>query len=214
MKHYLSVDMAQLSPRFRANMINSVTGYKSCNLIGTKSGQGQSNLAIFSSVIHIGSSPPLLGFILRPLTARRDTFANLKELGYFTVNQVSAEMHRKAHQTAAKYENDVSEFAETGLSEQYLDGFIAPYVAESTIKIGCQYKNHYILAENECLLVIGTIERLYFPEEIQDEDGFLRLDKAETVTAMGMDGYALPAFLDRMSYARPDSESSIISYDP
>jgi len=213
MKHYLSEDIAQLSSRFRANLINSITGYKSCNLIGTKSKEGCSNLAIFSSVIHIGSSPPLLGFILRPLTVRRDTFTNLMELGYFTVNQVSAEIHQKAHQTAAKYEKEISEFVTTGLKEEYLDDFAAPYVAESSIKIGCRYKNHYTLVENQCLLVIGSIERLYFPEEIQDTDGFLRLDKTDTIAAMGMDGYALPAFLNRMSYARPDSESSILSDD-
>ena len=213
MKHYLTDDIAQLSSRFRANLINSITGYKSCNLIGTKSKEGCSNLTIFSSVIHIGSSPPLLGFILRPLTVRRDTFTNLKEVGYFTVNQVSAEMHHRAHQTAAKYEKDISEFTATGLKEEYLDGFAAPYVAESAIKIGCQYKNHYLLEENDCLLVIGSIERLYFPDQIQDTDGFLRLDKTETIAAMGMDGYALPVFLDRMSYARPDSELSILSDD-
>jgi flavin reductase (DIM6/NTAB) family NADH-FMN oxidoreductase RutF len=135
------------------------------------------------------------------------------ELGYFTVNQVSAEIHQKAHQTAAKYEKEISEFVTTGLKEEYLDDFAAPYVAESSIKIGCRYKNHYTLVENQCLLVIGSIERLYFPEEIQDTDGFLRLDKTDTIAAMGMDGYALPAFLNRMSYARPDSESSILSDD-
>ncbi len=210
MKHHRSDDIAQLPSRFRANLINSVTGYKSCNLIGTKSSEGMANLAVFSSVMHIGSSPPLLGFILRPLTVRRDTFTNIKELGYFTVNLVSADMHHRAHQTAAKYEKDVSEFTAVGFEELYLDGFAAPYVAESTIKIGCQYKNHYSLAENGCLLVIGSIERLYYPEEIQDTDGFLRLDKTDTVAAMGMDGYALPTFLNRMSYARPESESIIL----
>lgn len=211
MNHLFLEDIAQLPPRFRANLINSVTGYKSCNLIGSKSTDGETNLTIFSSVIHIGSSPPLLGFILRPLTVRRDTFNNIKELGFFTVNQVSAEMHHRAHQTSAKYEKGVSEFVATGFEEEYLDGFKAPYVTESAIKIGCRYTNHYTLSENDCLLVIGAIERLYFPKEMQDTDGFIRLDKAATVTAMGMDGYALPAFLDRLSYARPDSEINLIS---
>ncbi len=213
MKQFHSDDLAQLPPRYRANLINSITGYKSCNMIGSKSGEGLSNLAIFSSVIHIGSSPPLLGFILRPLTVRRDTFNNIKDLGYFTVNQVSAKMHHMAHQTSAKYEKDVTEFTATGFKEEYLDEFAAPYVAESSVKIGCRYQNHYVLKENDCLLVIGAIERIYFPAEIQEKDGFIRLDKIDTITAMGMDGYALPAFLDRMSYARPDIESSIITED-
>ncbi|WP_297766152.1 flavin reductase [uncultured Muriicola sp.] len=210
MSHLFAEDIAQLPSRYRANLINSVTGYKSCNLLGSKSADGHTNLAIFSSVIHIGSSPPLLGFILRPLTVRRDTFTNIKDLGYFTVNQVSVEMYHRAHQTSAKYEKEVSEFDEIGFKVEYLDDFEAPYVAESTIKIGCKYVNHYPLEENDCLLVIGSIERLYFPKEIQDSDGFIRLDKAATVTSMGMDGYALPAYLERLTYARPGSEPSTL----
>ncbi|MGB5377262.1 flavin reductase family protein [Muriicola sp.] len=210
MNQLFTEDIAELPSRFRANLINSITGYKSCNLIGSTSEEGLTNLAIFSSVIHIGSSPPLLGFILRPLTVRRDTFANIKALKFFTVNQVSGEMYQKAHQTSAKYEMEVSEFHETGITMEYLDDFIAPYVAESTIKMGCRYVNHYTLEENDCLLVVAAIERLYFPDGIQDPDGFIRLDKADTVTAMGMDGYALPAFLDRLTYARPGSEPRTI----
>jgi len=38
--------------RYRANFINSITGYKSANLIGTVSSDGVENLAIFSSVTH------------------------------------------------------------------------------------------------------------------------------------------------------------------
>ena len=50
----------------RLNLINSITGVKPSNLIGTKSKDGFSNLAIFSSVVHLGSKPPLIGFITRP----------------------------------------------------------------------------------------------------------------------------------------------------
>ncbi|MEZ2415918.1 flavin reductase family protein [Muriicola sp. E247] len=200
----------KLDSRFRANFINSLTGYKSCNLIGTRSEKGETNLAIFSSLVHIGSSPAMLGFILRPLTVRRDTFENIKQTGLYTVNQVASDFLDQAHQTAAKYKQQTSEFKEVGLNEQYLDGFKAPYVAESKIKIGCSYKNHYLLEENDCILMIGAIEHIYFPDHIQDTDGFLELDKINTVAAMGQDGYALPKFLGRLSYARPESKPNFI----
>lgn len=199
-----------LDSRFRANFINSLTGYKSCNLIGTCSAKGEANLAIFSSLMHIGSSPALLGFVLRPLTVRRDTFENIKQTGLFTVNQVASDFLERAHQTAAKYPLEDSEFKAVGLNEQYLDGFKAPYVAESQIKIGCSYKNHYLLEENGCILVIGAVEHIYFPDHIQDTDGFLELDKINTMAAMGQDGYALPKFLGRLSYARPESKPHFI----
>ena len=212
MTHLDLKTIEELPSRFRANFINSVTGYKSCNLIGTRSSQGISNLAIFSSLVHIGSSPAMLGFILRPLTVRRDTFDNIRQLGQFTINQVSSLIAEQAHQTAAKYEQQLSEFEAVDLTEQYLDDFKAPYVAESMIKIGCSYRNHYPIEENGCILVIGSVDHAYFPADIQDPDGFLELDKINTMAAMGLDGYALPRFLGRLSYARPHSKPELIEH--
>ncbi len=203
MLHLDTHQLEELPSRYRANMINSMSGYKSCNLIGTRSSVGKTNVAIFNSVLHIGSSPAMLGFLLRPLTVRRDTFDNLIQTGQFTVNQVSSKMVEQAHQTSAKYGQDESEFRAVGLTEEYLPPFEAPYVAESNLKIGCRYKNHYTLEENGCLLVIGSIEHIYLPEDIQDPDGFVRLDKMDTVASSGLDGYALPEFLGRLDYARP-----------
>ncbi|MBO6536923.1 MAG: flavin reductase family protein [Balneolaceae bacterium] len=206
MKHYSQTIIKEMPSRARAHFINSVTGYKSSNLIGTISPDGKTNLAIFSSVTHLGSNPPLLGFVLRPHTVMRNTFDNLKETGVFTVNHVSADMIRKAHQTSAKYPAGVSEFEQTGLNEDYRDDFKAPYVAESVIKIGCRYVNEYYLKENDCRFIIGAMEHIYLPEELVSDDGFINLEQAGTVSATGLDGYALPKILDRFSYAKPDEE--------
>ncbi len=199
-------DIDGLDKLFRANLINSCIGYKSANLIATVSKNGKSNVAVFNSVTHLGSNPPLLGFILRPTTVPRNTFKNLKETGFFTVNHIHRNMIEQAHQTAAKYDENISEFTETGLEEEYLHDFTAPYVKESTIKMGCQYVNEYHIKENDTILVVAQIEHLYFEEGIQANDGWLRLDDAETVAINGLDGYALPALIDRFHYARPGKE--------
>ncbi len=203
MKHYSNSEIKELEKLFRSNLINSCTGYKSANLLATRSANGLSNVAVFSSVTHIGSNPPLLGFILRPQTVPRDTYHNLKTTGFFTINHIQKDMIEKAHQTAAKYEKLVSEFTETGLEEESLDNFHAPYVKQSTIKMGCSYVNEYHIRENDTILVIGEIEHLYFEEGIQMPDGWLRLDDADTVAINGLDGYALPVLLDRFQNAKP-----------
>lgn len=192
--------------RNRAHFINSVTGYKSANMLGTISKDRTTNLAVFSSVIHLGSNPPLLGFVLRPRTVTRNTYDNFKKSGVFTVNHVNTEIIEKAHQTSAKYSEGVSEFKETNLTEEYLDGFEAPYVKESRIKLGCIYQNEYYLKENDCLFIIGAIQQIYVDEEIQSEDGWLNLEKAGSVSINGLDGYALPKTLDRLNYAKPDEK--------
>ena len=93
--------IAEMDKTYRLNLINSITGYKSAQLIGTQNNAGATNLAVFSSVIHLGSNPPLVGFILRPTTVPRHTFANLKETGVFTLNHISAPHIEDAHHTSA-----------------------------------------------------------------------------------------------------------------
>ncbi|MGB5944296.1 MAG: flavin reductase family protein [Leeuwenhoekiella sp.] len=204
MIHYSAAEISELPSRYRAHFINSCTGYKSANLLGSCSADGKSNLAIFSSVTHLGSNPPLLGFVLRPTTVMRNTYDNLKESGVFTVNHVNQNIIKEAHQTSAKYEGDISEFDKTELTEEYLDGFKAPYVKEAYIKLGCEYVNEYFLTENDCLLIIAAIKTVYIPEDVQTDDGWLNLEKAQTVTVNGLDGYALPQVLNRFSYAQPN----------
>lgn len=206
MKHYSRKDIDILDSRYRAHFINTVTGYKSANLLGSISEGGITNVAIFSSVTHLGSNPPLLGFVLRPRTVSRNTYDNLRKMGVFTVNHVNNTIIEPAHQSSAKYESGISEFSKVGLNEEYLDDFPAPYVKESSIKIGCSYQNEYYLKENDCLFVIGSMEHIYVDENIQSEDGWLNLEQAGTITASGLDGYALPKILDRFSYAQPGEE--------
>lgn len=206
MKHINASDIEKMEKIFRLNLINSCTGFKSANLIATKSKSGNPNVAVFSSVTHMGSNPAMLGFVTRPLSVSRNTYKNIKETSYFTVNHIHEKMIEQAHQTAAKYDEDISEFNKTGLTEEYLGDFHAPYVKQSEIRLGCRYLNEYEIKENNTLLVVAAIEHIYFDEGIQMPDGWLRLDDAGTVSINGLDGYSLPSLLDRFHYARPNQE--------
>lgn len=205
-KHLTKADIENLERFPKVNLINSITGYKSANLIGTKSVEGISNLAVFNSVCHLGSSPAMLHFTLRPHTVARHTYENILATKYFTVNQINASIIEEAHYTSASFEENISEFETTGLTEEYKSSFLAPYVAESAIQIGCEYVNTYEIKENGCLLIIGAVKHLYFEENLQGKDGFLNLEKGETVCINGLDAYALPNPLARYEYARPNEE--------
>ena len=110
MKHISQESIQQMDKIRRLNLINSCTGYKSANLIATKSASGESNVAVFSSITHLGSNPSLLGFIVRPNKTLRQTYQNIKETGYFTVNHIISSMISDAHHTSATYEKGLSEF--------------------------------------------------------------------------------------------------------
>lgn len=210
MKHLDTKAIQQIPSRSRAHLINSCSGYKSANLIATKSKSGETNVAVFSSVTHLGSSPAMLSFLLRPNTVPRNTYTNLKETGYLTINHIDQHMIAQAHQSSARYDKTTSEFDATGLTEAYHHNFFAPYVEQSPIKIGCKYVNEYPIEENGCILIIVAIEHLYYNEGIEMPDGWLRLEDAGTVAINGLDGYALPTLLDRFHYAKPDE--AIVSF--
>ena len=204
MIHYSRTDIDQMDKIFRLNLINSCTGFKSANLLGTKSLNGVSNVAVFSSITHLGSSPPLIGFILRPTTVPRDTYRNIKDTGVFTVNHIYSDIIEDAHHTSAKYPDEVSEFTKTGLEEEFLGDFPAPFVKGAKIRLGCRFLNEYEIKENNTLLLVSAIEHVFIADQdIQQEDGWLKLENANTVAINGLDGYATTSLLDRYAYARP-----------
>ncbi len=208
--HFGKDTIENMEKRYRANFINSVTGYKSANLLGTVNQNGTENLAIFSSVTHLGSHPPLIGFITRPTVSPRHTYINIKETGFFTINHINESIIEQAHQTSARYDATVSEFNATGLTPELLNNFRAPFVKEAHIKIACRYVNEYAIEENGTILVIGAIEDIYLPEDIHTEDGWIDLSKSQGVTINGLDSYSSPQLLDRLQYAKPDKPTSSI----
>ena len=121
---------------YRTNLVNSLSGFKSANLIGTISNEGKTNLAIFNSVVHVGANPPALGLLMRPASVERHTYTNIKETNHFTINHINKEIFKQAHQTSAQYDKDISEFDACGLTPEYTETIKAPYVKESKIKIG------------------------------------------------------------------------------
>jgi flavin reductase (DIM6/NTAB) family NADH-FMN oxidoreductase RutF len=139
MKIYTDRDIESFEKYFRIKFVNGITGFKSANLIGTKSRDGIENLAVFSSVVHIGSHPPYLGFITRPITVPRNTYENIKSTGVFTVNAISVGIAEQAHSTSAKYSKDVSEFEKCNFSSSYTEGFHAPFVENTPLGIGCEF---------------------------------------------------------------------------
>jgi flavin reductase (DIM6/NTAB) family NADH-FMN oxidoreductase RutF len=189
---------------YRANFINSLTGFKSASLIGTINAQGVPNLGIFSSIVHIGSDPALIGFINRPLAAAPHTLANIKANGFYTVNHIHASFLAQAHQTSAKYPDEVNEFTEVGLTEAYLEGVKVPFVKESPIKYLLSLKEIVPIALNATFLVIGQLEKVLMDPALQPtSDGFLHLDQAGSICSNGLDAYYHTELIDRYVYAKP-----------
>jgi flavin reductase (DIM6/NTAB) family NADH-FMN oxidoreductase RutF len=188
---------------FRLNLVNSLPGFKSANLLGTSNLSQQYNLAIFSSVIHLGSDPALLGFILRPVTVNRHTYENILKTRFYTINHIHESFVNKAHQTSAKYPEEVSEFDQVGLTPETWKDHPPPFVKESMIKIGMEYLEEYDIRANGTKLIVGKIKEIRLPSTIQHPDGTLDLSKAGTVTISGLNTYHRTRKIAVFDYARP-----------
>lgn len=199
-------DLAELPSRYRAHLINSLSGFKSANLLGTVDLQGRSNLAMISSVVHLGADPALMGYITRPHTVTRHSVENIVATGVYTFNHVNSLMLPAAHQCGAKYPRDVSEFAATGLSAGYIAGFAAPYVQQSTLSIGLRLLEKVPIRHNGTELVIGQIAWIRLPSAAIAEDGYVALELLDTVAVSGLDGYHRTQRIARYSYPEPDQQ--------
>jgi len=185
--HYTKADIIELPRVKRLNIINSITGIKPGNLIGTLSKEGVSNLAVFSSVVHLGSDPALLGFILRPTTVPRNTMNNILTNKVYTINHIPLDKTKEAHYTSCKFPANESEFAACNFTEEYLEDFEAPFVRESPIKMGMRFIEAIPIPINGTQLIIGQIEQLIFPDQALTEKGYIDLE--ESIGIGGLNNY-------------------------
>lgn len=188
---------------YRANFINSLSGFKSVCLIGTKSKDGIPNLAIFSNIVHLGADPAMIGFINRPKAAAPDTIRNIEETGVYTMNHIHPGIIEQAHQTSVKYDATINEFEEVGLNMLWRDDCKAPFVKESNIQYQLSLVDIIPIPSNGTFLVTGYIESVYLIEDIIEADGFLPLEKYQSITSLGIDGYYQTERIKRLPYAKP-----------
>ncbi|WP_235296053.1 flavin reductase family protein [Portibacter marinus] len=198
-------EIGQFEKRYRANLINSILGYKPANLIGTKSVEGINNLAIFTSTVHLGANPPLIGMVSRPDSVPRHTLTNIRNTSHYTINHLHKEIYKAGHQTSAKYSATVSEFTQTDLTPVSINGFPAPFVDQSEVKMGLELVEIIPIKQNGTYFIIGEIKLIEIDHSLLLEDGSLDYSLLTTVTATGLDTYHEARFIDKLPYARPQS---------
>ena len=196
-------DIDKLDKIYKINLINSCSGFKSANLLGSICTEGISNVAIFSSVIHLGSNPPTLGFVLRPTSVPRNTHKNIKDIGYFTINHIYEDIIDDAHHTSAKYPEEISEFDVTSLEEVFKGDFKAPFVKGSPVQMSMKFIEEIYVPSNDVMLIVAQIEELYINDELLQNDGLINLSIGKIAAINGLDTYTIPAFKKQLTYQRP-----------
>jgi flavin reductase (DIM6/NTAB) family NADH-FMN oxidoreductase RutF len=213
LKHFNQDKIINLPSRYRAQLVNCLSGFKSANLIATCNEDGQTNVAIFSSVVHLGASPALVGFVMRPDNVERHTLENIKQTKQYTINQVNESFWQQAHQTSARYLALESEFDLCGLSSRYIEGIEAPFVNESQLQYALTLKEIIPIKLNNTLLVIGQVTDIFCPDTAIKQDGYIDIESLNTVALTGLDSYHVSQRLSRLSYAKPDKSVQRLAVD-
>lgn len=211
MKHYAIAEIQGWSRIYRANFVNSLSGFKPVSLIATVNKVGQPNLAIFSNIVHLGADPAIIGFINRPKEAAPHTMSNIEATGLYTINHILPAFVDKAHQTSAKYAEDINEFEAVGLTAVYKNDFNVPFVEESHVQMALSL-SEIIPLSNGTFLVVGTLEHAYVNEQAVASDGFIELSQEGSIVSSGLDAYYATSPLHRFSYAKPAQSLTEVSF--
>lgn len=203
MQTITSADITAMDKLVRVQFATSLPGAKPISLIGSVNAAGQTNLAPFSSVVHLGSNPALLGMISRPDLVERHTLANLLESKQWTINHLHPEILDAAHQCSARYPREISEFSATGLTEHYEENFTAPFVAESRFRIGLELEEIVNITANGTQMIIGRVVLVQLQEPMK-ADGSIDLVAMENLASTALDTYYTLHQEARLAYAKVD----------
>ncbi|MBC8127346.1 MAG: flavin reductase [Gloeobacteraceae cyanobacterium ES-bin-144] len=204
MQTFTASDIAAMELLARVQFATSLPGAKPISLIGTIDRSGKSNLAPFSSILHLGSSPCLLGMVSRPDTVDRHTLANVMEMQAWTINHLHPEILDAAHQCSAKYPKEISEFDASGLTSYLHPEFPAPFVKESRFRIGLELEDIVPIPANGTRLIVGRVVFVQVEEQHVMKHGGIDLVGLDCLASTALDTYFRLQPLARLSYAKPD----------
>lgn len=100
------------------NPLNALVAPRPIGWVGSVSAAGVRNLAPFSYFNAVSADPPVVVFApnSRGNGADKDTLANVRAVGEFTVSIVSAPLARAMNETSREADPEVDEFALAGLT--------------------------------------------------------------------------------------------------
>ena len=200
-------EIKKLEKVYRLNLINSITGIKPANLIGTRSNKGIDNVAIFSSIVHLGSNPAQIGFVMRPQTHHQsDTYKNIVSTKSYTINHITESIYKKAHLTSLKTSKE--EFDITGLEKEFINPLDAPFVKASPIKIGMKLIKEIDLP-NKCIFIIGEIDLISIDDSLISSEGKINLDIGSVVGISGLDSYYNLKHIESLPYVKNINDINI-----
>lgn len=150
---------AELSPRERYFLMTSLVVPRPIAWVGSRSAAGVDNVAPFSYFAALSAKPMMIGVSIgmRRDGTPKDTLANIRETGQFTVSIVTMQHLEPMNASAADFGPGVSEFDAVGIGRAEASAVAAPYVAEAPATLECRLSQEIVLGDGSTVFVIGEV---------------------------------------------------------
>jgi flavin reductase (DIM6/NTAB) family NADH-FMN oxidoreductase RutF len=139
--------------------------------IGTYSTDRVANLAPYSFFQAVATNPPVVLFSTGMASGNvKDTLANCRASGVFTVNLVDHDLSVAMNVTSADVAPDVSEFGLAGLTAKEFGTVDAPGVNEAKAVLECTVSNEIVLGSDplEHVVTFGEVVAFHIADEVLD----------------------------------------------
>jgi len=184
----------ELPHRDRYRLLTSLVVPRPIGWISTRSGEGTPNLAPFSFFAALSSTPPLVGVSIgHRKGSPKDTLRNIREVGAFCVNVVSAPLLEAMNASSAEVGPEVDEFVLAGLTPVPCRVVDAPRVEEAPAALECELFREVDLGEAPDTLIIGRVKAVHLAAHLEMAPGSWAVEPAslDPVGRLGGDGYSL-----------------------
>lgn len=157
----LGIDPAEWDPEDLYFLLNSLVVPRPIAWVSTQDAAGHLNLAPHSYFTVASYQPPMVCFTSM---GRKDTVANLEEVGEFVVNVASREHLEPLNVSAANLPRDEDEFAWAGLEVTPSHTVRVPGVASVAARLECRLDE--IVPKGNGLVVFGLVTHVEVSERV------------------------------------------------
>ncbi|WP_115558809.1 flavin reductase family protein [Xanthomonas dyei] len=165
---------------------NAIVGPRPIGWIGSRSVEGNANLAPYSFFNAFNYTPPIVGFAS---IGRKDSLRNIEATGQFTWNLATRPLAEAMNASAAMVPSEVDEFALAGLQMAPSRLIDAPRVAASPVSFECRLSQLVQLHSAsgqavETWLVLGEVVGVHLAHAALD-NGLYDPAKVQTILRAG-----------------------------
>jgi flavin reductase (DIM6/NTAB) family NADH-FMN oxidoreductase RutF len=207
----IELDPSKLSRRELTAIANGLVAPRPIAWVSTRAPDGTANLAPFSFFNSFAASPFTIG--IGPGSregVNKDSLANIKATGEFTVSVVTRELATRANLSSAEFDPSVDEWTVAGVTARPSRTVGPPSVAESPAALECRVFTIVDLGESEQptnSLVIARVTFVHIAEHVVGDGYAVDPDAIDLVGRMGGDLWSTTR--DRFSLRRPSIDEAL-----